>query len=113
MSYTSLAEPFHIQFEKDGEEYAAQVTYVKSGSSCEIFYDVVIQNHEGFESFRLKEKPIRESGSDQIVWIDENNKIKILYQVIGNKIQKHLNRDLGVFLIDEPLADKEIEAAKD
>lgn len=107
MSYTALTDPFTINFQKDGIHYEAIVTYAQSKECCVNFFDVSIQKPKGMERFHLKEKPTLSPDFDYMVWVDEHEKMKMLYQLIGNEIEIHLRKNLGIFLIGAPVADQE------
>src|SRR5437870_13103908 len=107
MSYTALTDPFIIHFTHDGLSYEAEITYVKSNDSFSNFFDVAILKPEKLEPFYLKEKPTLNADYDNMVWVDEHEKLKMLYQLIGNEIEKHLRKNLGIFLIDSPLHNRE------
>ena len=106
MEYTPLADPFVIRFEKDGVQYEAKVVYGKSTSSCANLFSVEIGWPHGIEPFCLKEKQVHHAQSDIMVWVDEQGRESIFYQVIGNEIAEQLKAKLGIFLLDAPVSDK-------
>ena len=103
MSFTALTDPFTIQFEKDGVAYQAVVTYAKQDDCSEYFFNVAINEPAGLSVIHLKEKPTLNPEYDYMVWVDDNDKVNMLYQQIGNEIEHELKK-MGVFLIDAPLA---------
>jgi hypothetical protein len=109
MPYTPLAAPFNINFVKDDVEHEATVTYVKSSDCCSNFFNVVMHKPGETPAFILKEKPGIDPEYDNMVWMDEHDKINMLYQYIGAEIEKHLKTDLNIFFIDAHLSHKEAD----
>src|SRR5215210_7652243 len=109
MEYTPLADPFIINFEKDGYQYEAKIVYAKSTTSCTNFFDVVVNKPKGIEPFCLKEKPVQSLESESMVWVDEHDKQSIFYQLIGNEIAAHLKNNLGIFLLDNSVQNDQEE----
>lgn len=106
MQFTPLAGPFEIKFVKDKVQHEATVTYVKSASCCANFFNVKVHKPGETPAFLLKEKPGPDPENDDMVWMDEHEKINMLYQYIGTEIENHLKKDLGIFLIDANLNNK-------
>ncbi|MEJ7740490.1 MAG: hypothetical protein WKF97_23990 [Chitinophagaceae bacterium] len=113
MSYLPLTDPFILRFSKDGIDYEAKVIYAKSTDCCKHFFDVTIQKPEGIKSFHLKEKPTSGPGSENMIWIDENDQVKMFYQVLGYEIEQYMRKNLGILLIDAPVADQEVDHMRD
>ena len=109
MEYTPLADPFMIRFEKDGVQYEAKVVYGKSTSSCANLFNVEICWPRGIEPFCLKEKQVHHADSDAMVWVDEQGRESVFYQMIGNEIAGQLKAKLGIFLMDAPVSDKDAD----
>jgi len=105
MNYTPLADPFVISFEKDGSEYEAKIIYAKSQHSCANFFQVEVTKPKGIEPFCLKEKPVHQPGSDRMLWVDEDDKQSVFYQLIGEEIAISLKEKLGVYLLDVAVED--------
>lgn len=103
MAFTALTDPFLVKFEKDGVLYEAVVTYAKQNDCSEYFFDVNMKKPEGLEPIRLKEKPTLNPDYEYMVWVDDKDRINVIYQQLGNEIEQALKK-LGIFLIDAPLA---------
>lgn len=103
MSFTALTDPFSVEFEKDGVPYQAMVTYAKKDDCSSYFFNVVFSKPEGAAPIHLQEKPTLNPDYDYMVWVDDNNSVSILYQLLGNEIEQQLKK-LGVFLIDAPVS---------
>lgn len=106
MEFTPLADPFDIQFGKDGIEYKAKVTYAKSKNSCTNFFYVVVEWPTGIEPICLKEKASHE-GENTMIWMDEQERESVFYDLIGNEIASQVKHQLGVVLLDMPVSDKQ------
>ena len=106
MQFTPLAGPFDIQFVKDEVQHEATVTYVKAADCCANFFNVELHKPVEMPAFLLKERPGLDPENDDMVWMDEHEKINMLYQYIGTEIENHLKTDLGIFLIDAPVNNK-------
>jgi hypothetical protein len=107
MEYTPLADPFNIQFRKDGIEYKAKVTYAKSKNSCANFFNVVVEWPTGIEPICLKEKAAHHGNNDTMIWMDEQGRESVFYDLIGNEIASQMKQQLGVVLLDSSVADKQ------
>lgn len=103
MPYTPLTDPFTIRFFNDKVEHEAQVTYAKETSCCANFFDVNVKVPERIGQFHLKEKPTPGAEADSMIWVDKDDQVKMIYQIIGNEIEKYLRTNLGIFLIDAPV----------
>lgn len=103
MPYTPLTDPFTIRFYKDEVEHEAQVIYAKETKCCANFFDVRVKVPQGIGQFYLKEKPTPGTEADSMIWVDKEDQAKMIYQVIGDEIEKYLRKDLGIFLIDAPV----------
>jgi hypothetical protein len=106
MEFTPLADPFKIRFGKDGIQYEAKVIYAKSISSCTNVFNVEMNWPQGIEPFCLKEKPVHNKEQDLMVWVDEEGRESVFYQLLGEQIADYLKNQLGVFLLDTPVAGK-------
>lgn len=107
MTYTPLTDPFTIRFVKDEVEYEAVVTYAREKDCCANFFDVAIKAPPGIESFHLKEKPTPGADFESMIWVDDQDQVKMIYQVIGEEIEKYLRKNLGIILIDAPVTIQE------
>lgn len=107
MPYTPLVDPFTIRFRKDEVEYEALVTYAKETDCCANFFDVNIKVPAGIKPFQLKEKPTPGAESESMIWVDKDDQVKMLYQIMGDEIEKYLRKDLGIILIDAPVINHE------
>lgn len=107
MPYTPLTDPFTIRFLKDEVEHVALVTYAKETDCCANFFNVNIKVPKGIKPFHLKEKPTPGAQDESMIWIDDDDQVKIIYQIVGDEIEKYLRRDLGIFLIDAPVVNRE------
>jgi hypothetical protein len=103
MSFTALTDPFNIRVEKDGVEYVANITYGRLNDCGSSLFEVSLVKPEGVPPFLLKEKPTLNPEYDYMVWVDDLNKVNVLYQLIGAEIEKYMRKTLGIFLIDAPL----------
>ena len=103
MAYTALTDPFTVRFDKDGVDYEAMVTYAKMDDCSEYFFHVDVQKPEGIGPIHLKEKPTLNPEYEYMVWVDDNNRVNILYQQLGSEIERQL-KTMGVFLIDSPVS---------
>ena len=103
MEFTPLAEPFIVQFDKDGIQYQGRVTYAKSKNSCVNIFNVEMIWPLGIESFSLKEKPVHHEEEDLMIWTDEEGRESDFYQLIGGQIAIELKNQLGILLLDTPL----------
>ncbi len=104
MAFTALTDPFSINVEKDGMEYDAIVTYGNLNDCSSNLFEVSIMKPAGISPFHLKEKPTLNPDYDYMVWVDELNRVTLLYQLIGVEIEKYMRKNLGIFLIDAPLS---------
>ena len=107
MEFIPLTDPFTLRFNNNGVTYEATVLYAKSLDCFNHFFDITMQTPEGMRCFHLKEKPHLNPGSETIIWIDQNDHVKMLYQVLGNEIQQYLRKHLGILLIDAPIVQKQ------
>lgn len=105
MEYTPLADPFDIRFTKDGIEYKGKVTYAKSKNSCTNFFNVVVEWPTGIEPICLKEKAVHQGDSDMMIWMDDQGRESVFYDLIGREIASEIKQQLGVVLLDTPLTD--------
>ena len=105
MDYTALADPFTIRFEKDGIQYEAKVVYAKSISSCANFFKVEMLWPRDIQPFCLKEKQVHNTDNDTMVWVDEQGRESVFYQLIGDHIANQLKAKLGVVLMDAAISD--------
>jgi hypothetical protein len=110
MEFTPLADPFTIQFKKDAIEYKARVVYAKAVSSCTNVFNVEVITPQGIEPFRLREKPVHSEEEDIMLWIDSEGRDSIFYQLIGEQIAEYLKHQLGIFLLDMPVTDRNHES---
>ena len=100
MKYTALTDPFEIKFASEAASGQAKVIYVKSSLNCANFFEVTIQQPEAAEPFFLKEKPVMTAEFEYMVWVDEDDHQKPIYQEIGHAIQRHLREKEKVYLMD-------------
>jgi hypothetical protein len=100
MKYTPLTDPFDIQFSYDTAVFEASVVYVKSTENCANFFEVTITKPTAEPAFFLKEKPILTPEFEYMVWVDERDRQKAVYQEIGHAIQRHLREKEGIYLMD-------------
>lgn len=100
MAYTPLTDPFEIQFSSDSDVFKAGVVYVKSSENCANFFEVTITDPEPAATFFLKEKPVLTPEFEYMVWVDEHDRQKAIYQEIGHAIQRHLREKEGIYLMD-------------
>lgn len=106
MPLTPQAESFPIRFIKDDTEHEATVTYVKSDACCTNLFNVEVSKPAKAPAFLLREKPGTDRDTDEVIWTDDLGTRNMLYQLIGNEIEKFLKNDLGVFFIDAPLSNR-------
>ena len=100
MKYTALTDPFEINFTNEQGTCAAQVMYVKSSMNCTNYFEVTVKQPEPAAPFFLKEKAVLTPDFEFMVWVDEQDKQKPLYQEIGHAIQRHLREKEKVYLMD-------------
>jgi len=103
MSFTPLTDPFTIRFRTDDKDYEALVTYARDVDCCTNFFDVVIKSPSGIEPFQLKEKPAPGAEFESMIWVDKQDQVKMLYQFIGDGIERYMKENLRIFLIDAPV----------
>lgn len=107
MLYTPLSDPFTIRFMKDDVEYEALIIYAKEKDCCTNFFDITIKVPAGIKPFHLKEKPTPGAETGSMIWVDKDDQVKMIYQIMGDEIEKYLRKDLGIFLIDAPVINHE------
>ena len=103
MKYTALTEPFKITYSAENQTFVASVIYVKSSINCANFFEVTIREPEPAAPFFLKDKPVLTPEFEYMVWVDELDRQKAVYQEIGHAIQRHLREKEGVYLMDVAL----------
>ena len=108
-TYTPLTEPFEITFEKDGTRYRATAVYAKATDTCANVFTVNITEPAGMEPILLKDKPILTPEFEYMVWVDQDDRPRALYQQIGTEIERHLKEKMGVFLMDVSTSHEEQE----
>ncbi len=100
MKNTALTEPFEIKFTNENDSCAARVIYVKSSQNCANFFEITMLQPEPAEPFFLKEKPVLTPEFEFMVWVDEQDHQKPLYQEIGHAIQRHLREKEKIYMMD-------------
>jgi hypothetical protein len=100
MKYTALTDPFDIKFTSEQDTFEAKVQYVKSSENCAYYFEVTIAHPEPVAAFFLKEKPILTPEFEYMVWVDEQDRQKAVYQEIGHSIQRHLREKEGIYMMD-------------
>lgn len=109
ITYTPLTEPFEITFENEETRYRATVVYAKANDTCANVFTVTILEPGGIEPILLKDKPIITAEFEYMVWVDQNDRPRSLYQQIGAEIEKEMKEKLGVFLMDVSASHEEQE----
>jgi hypothetical protein len=97
---TPLVEPFQVDFEHDGIQYNARVTYAKADASCRNIFQVSILEPSGITPFTLVEKPAEQHDTEEMLWVDSAGMYSEFYQAIGTEIAEYMKSQLGVVLID-------------
>lgn len=109
MKNTPMIEPFFLQFDRDGQRFAARITYAKSSGSCQNIFEVDMMQPQSHPSFTLREQTIKSDEGNFTVWVDQEGREKEFYQLVGSEIGQYMKDQLGIFLLDTPLDDNQTD----